>query len=70
MYKRQVYDPTKPLIVVWDFNVAPYMSTLLVQIDYDKKKVYIIEEILGKAEDKEKDVYKRQLIMRCTRLTA
>lgn len=38
--KEKVYDPTKPLIVVWDFNVAPYMSTLLVQIDYDKKKVY------------------------------
>lgn len=51
--REKVYDPTKPLIVVWDFNVAPYMSTLLVQIDYDKKKVYIIEEILGKAEDKE-----------------
>ena len=51
--KEKVYDPTKPLIVVWDFNVAPYMSTLLVQIDYDKKKVYIIEEMLGKAEDKE-----------------
>lgn len=51
--REKVYDPTKPLIVVWDFNVAPYMSTLLVQTDYDKKKVYILEEILGKAEDKE-----------------
>ena len=51
--KEKVYDPAKPLITVWDFNVAPYMSTLLAQIDYDKKKVYIIEEILGKAEDKE-----------------
>lgn len=51
--KEKVYDPTKPLITVWDFNVAPYMSTLLAQIDYEKKKVYILEEILGKAEEKE-----------------
>lgn len=28
------------------------MSTLLAQIDYENKKVYILEEILGKAEDK------------------
>ena len=51
--KEKVYDPSKPLITVWDFNVAPHMSTLLVQIDYENKKVYILEEILGKAEDKE-----------------
>lgn len=51
--KEKVYDPTKPLITIWDFNVAPYMSTLLAQIDYEKKKVYIIEEVIGKAEDKE-----------------
>lgn len=51
--REKVYDPTKPLITTWDFNVAPYMSTMLAQIDYDKKRVYILEEILGKAEDKE-----------------
>ena len=51
--KEKVYDPSKPLITVWDFNVVPHMSTLLAQIDYDNKKVYILEEILGKAEDKE-----------------
>ncbi len=39
--KERVYDPTKPLITVWDFNVAPQMSVLLAQIDYEKKKVYI-----------------------------
>lgn len=50
--KEKVYDPTKPLITIWDFNVAPYMSTLLAQIDYDKKKVYILEEVLGKADKK------------------
>lgn len=51
--KERVYDPTKPLIAVWDFNVAPQMSLLLAQIDYDNKKVYILEEMLGKPKDKE-----------------
>lgn len=51
--KEKVYDPTKPLVTVWDFNVAPQMSVLSAQIDYDNKKVYILEEILGKPEEKE-----------------
>lgn len=51
--REKVYDPTRPLITVWDFNVAPYMAAMLAQIDYDKKKVYILEEVLGQAQDKE-----------------
>lgn len=51
--KEKVYDPSKPLITVWDFNVAPHMSMLTAQIDYDKKKLYILEEILGTPENKE-----------------
>lgn len=51
--KEKVYDPTKPLITVWDFNVAPQMSVLLAQVDYEAKKLYIIEEVLGKPQDKE-----------------
>ena len=51
--KEKVYDPTRPLITVWDFNVAPMMSVLTAQIDYDRKKVYILEEMLGRPEDKE-----------------
>ncbi len=51
--KEKVYDPTRPIITVWDFNVAPQMSVLTAQVDYDNKKVYIIEEILGRPEDKE-----------------
>lgn len=51
--KEQVYNPAKPLITVWDFNVAPQMSVLSAQIDYDNKKLYILEEILGKPENKE-----------------
>ena len=51
--KEQVYDPSKPLITVWDFNVAPHMSCITAQFDYDKKRIYILEEILGKPENKE-----------------
>lgn len=51
--KEQVYDPTRPLVTVWDFNVAPQMSVLNAQIDYENKKVYVIEEVLGKPENKE-----------------
>ena len=51
--KEQVYDPSKPLITVWDFNIAPHMSCITAQFDYDKKKIYILEEILGKSENKE-----------------
>ena len=51
--KEKAYDSTKPLITVWDFNVAPQMSVLSAQIDYENRKVYILEEILGKPEEKE-----------------
>lgn len=51
--KEKVYDPMRPLVTVWDFNVAPQMSVLLAQIDYDAKRLYILEELLGKPEDKE-----------------
>ena len=37
--KETVYDPMKPLILGFDFNVFPYMSCLLVQIDYDSKNI-------------------------------
>lgn len=51
--KEKVYDPLKPIISSWDFNVTPYMSTLSMQVNYDKKEVYILEEILGEQEKKE-----------------
>ncbi len=51
--KESVYDPLKPIILSFDFNVMPYMSCLAFQIDYDRKKIYVLEEILGKPEDKE-----------------
>lgn len=51
--KEKVYDPLKPIILSFDFNVIPFMSCLAFQVDYDKKKVYVLEEILGRPEDKE-----------------
>jgi len=51
--KEKVYNPLKPIISSWDFNVIPRMSTLSFQIDYENKKVYVLEEILGEQEAKE-----------------
>ena len=51
--KEKVYDPTKPLISGWDFNVAPYMSEMEFQINYAKKEIYLLEENLGRPENKE-----------------
>lgn len=51
--RERVYNPLKPIISGWDFNVAPYMSELEFQIDYEKKKLYILEENIGKPENKE-----------------
>ena len=51
--RDRAYDPSRPIIISWDFNVAPQMSTLWAQIDYESKKIYILEEFLGKPADKE-----------------
>ncbi len=56
--KYDKYDPLKPLILSFDFNVAPYKSCLMAQVDYENKKVYILEEILGRPEDKENNTPK------------
>lgn len=50
--KEQVYDPMKPLILSFDFNVNPYMSCLPLQIDYENKKIYIYPEYVGYPKDK------------------
>ncbi len=47
------YTPLNPIILSFDFNVAPFMSCLVAQIDYTEKKVYVLEEIIGKPENKE-----------------
>lgn len=50
--KEKVYDPMKPLILSFDFNVNPYMSCLPLQVDYENKKVYIYPEYVGYPKDK------------------
>lgn len=56
--KESVYNPMLPIIVSWDFNVSPFMGTLAFQIDYNSKRVYVLEEILGKPENKENNTPK------------
>ncbi len=51
--RERVYNPLNPIVVGFDFNVIPYMGTLSAQIDYQNKKIYFLEEILGKQEEKE-----------------
>ena len=56
--REKVYNPMNPIISGWDFNVAPYMSELEFQIDFEKKRIYILEENIGKPEDKENNTPK------------
>lgn len=46
------YDPMKPLILSFDFNVNPYMSCLPIQMDYDNKVIYVFPEFVGYPKDK------------------
>ena len=50
--REQVYDPMRPIILSFDFNVNPYMSCLPMQIDFENKKVYIYPEYIGYPKDK------------------
>lgn len=50
--KEMYYDPLKPLILSWDFNGAPYMSCLPMQISFEDKKIYIFPEYIGYPKDK------------------
>ncbi|MDR1090097.1 MAG: phage terminase large subunit [Prevotella sp.] len=51
--REKVYNPLIPIVISWDFNVSPFMSTLAMQFDFGNKKIYILEEILGRPENKE-----------------
>lgn len=50
---EQAYNPLRPLILSWDFNVAPRMTCIAMQFDYENKKVYVLKEWLGLPKDKE-----------------
>jgi len=50
--KERKYDNTRPLILSIDFNVNPYMTALPIQVNYEKKEVYVFPEFIGKPEQK------------------
>lgn len=50
--KETTYDPMKPLILSFDFNVSPYISCLPIQFDYDNKIINIFPEYVGYPKDK------------------
>lgn len=49
---RKKYNPSRPVILSFDFNVKPYMSCEMLQIDYENKKVLNIKEFIGTPEAK------------------
>lgn len=51
--RERKYDPTRPLITSWDFNVAPYMTCLICQVNYDTREVFVLEESIGLPKLKE-----------------
>lgn len=51
--REKMYDPLKPIVLSWDFNVMPYMSVLAMQFNYSSKEIYVLEEILGQHINKE-----------------
>lgn len=62
--REKVYNPMNPLISGWDFNVAPYMSELEFQFDFTNKKIYVLEENIGKPEEKENNTPKLAIKIR------
>ena len=45
--REQYYDPMKPLILSFDFNVNPYISCLPIQIILIIRFVYVFPEYVG-----------------------
>lgn len=50
--RERVYNKLRPIIVSFDFNTNPYCTALFIQIDYDNKNLFVLEEVLGKPADK------------------
>lgn len=46
------YDPMRPLILSFDFNVNPYMTCLPIQFDYGNKVAFVFPEYIGYPKDK------------------
>ena len=50
--RESVYNKLKPLIISFDFNVNPFLASLICQVDYEKKMFYVLDEVLGKPKEK------------------
>ena len=50
--RERVYNKLKPIIVSYDFNTNPFCTAILIQIDYDAKNLFVLEEILGRPKEK------------------
>ena len=49
---QKAYNPANPLILSFDFNVKPYMSCEMIQVDYEGKKFRVLKEFIGLPEKK------------------
>ena len=50
--KERAYDPMRPLVLSFDFNVNPYMTCEVMQFDYENKIVNVFPEFIGYPKDK------------------
>lgn len=50
--EKRRYNPSTPLTISFDFNVIPQMSALVIQVDYEKKELYVIRELAGTPKEK------------------
>jgi len=50
---ESIYDNYRPAILSFDFNTYPYMSCLLIQIDWEKRRLYVLKELLGTPKNKQ-----------------
>lgn len=50
--KETAYDPMRPLVLSFDFNVNPYMTCIPMQFDYENKIVNVFPEYIGYPKEK------------------
>lgn len=50
--KEEKYSTQLPVVLSFDFNVAPYMTCLYIQVDFDKREFNVLEEFTGTPQSK------------------
>ena len=50
--KETAYDPMRPLVLSFDFNVNPYMTCIPMQFDYENKIANVFPEYIGYPKEK------------------